>query len=67
MPMSFVKALIPGCILTFVVCLILGSNGARGAWLDIHHASIQSFDFYWAWPLFVASTGISWAIFWMME
>ncbi len=65
--MSFVKALIPGTILTFVVCLIMGSNRQRGAWLEIHHVSIQGFDFYWSWPLFIASTGIAWAIFWMME
>ena len=28
--MSFVKALIPGLILTFVFCIILGSNGSHG-------------------------------------
>ena len=65
--MSFVKALIPGLILTFVVCLILGSNGVSGAWLDIHRVHIQDFSLHWSWPLFIASTGISWAIFWMME
>jgi len=65
--MPFVKALIPGTILTFVVCLIMGSNGATGAWLDIHRITFESYDIYWSWPLFVASTGVSWGIFWMME
>lgn len=65
--MSFVKALIPGLILTFVICIILGSNGQSGAWLDIHRVSIQGYNVHWSWPLFLASTGISWGIFWMME
>ncbi|MCB2047861.1 MAG: hypothetical protein KDE32_06485 [Novosphingobium sp.] len=65
--MSFFKALLPGSILTWLVCIIMGSNGSRGAWLNIHHVSIQSVDFYWSWPLFIAATGLAWGIFWMME
>lgn len=65
--MSLFKGLIPGLLLTFVVSMILGSNGSRGAWLEIHRVTLQGQDFYWSWPLFVISTGISWAIFWMME
>ncbi len=34
--MSFVKVLIPGLILTFVFCIILGSNGSHGGWLEIY-------------------------------
>jgi len=64
---SFIKGLFPGAILTWVLCLILGSNHSKGGFLDIHHTSIHGFDFYWSWPLFIAATGISWAIFWMME
>lgn len=65
--MSFVKSLLPGFILTFVVSLIMGSNGARGAWLDIHRVTLQGQDFYWSWPLFVAATGLAWMLFWLME
>jgi hypothetical protein len=65
--MPFVKALIPGVILTFVVCIILGTNGQTGAWLEVHRTSLASQDFYWSWPLFVLSTGIAWGIFAMME
>lgn len=65
--MSFFKALIPGVLLTFVVCLIMGSNGASGAWLDIYRVTIEGVRFYWSWPLFTVSTGVSWGIFWMME
>jgi len=65
--MRFVKALIPGSILTFVVCLILGKNQSSGGWLAVHRITIQSHDFHWSWPMFVAATALAWAIFWMME
>lgn len=65
--MAFFKALIPGFLLTFVVCLVMGSNGATGAWLNIHRAAIEGWEYYWSWPLFFASTGLAWSLFWMME
>ncbi len=65
--MPLFKGLIPGIILTFVVSLIMGSNGASGAWLEIHRVTIESQHFYWSWPLFFISTGASTGIFWMME
>ena len=65
--MPFVKALVPGLILTFIVCIVMGSNGSTGAWLDIHRIAVQDYTLYWSWPLFIAYTAISWGIFAMME
>lgn len=65
--MSFIKALIPGLVLTLIVATILGSNGSTGAFLNIHHTALGGQEFYWSWPLFVVSTGIAWGIFAMME
>ncbi len=65
--MSFVKALIPGLILTLIVGTIIGSTGSQGGFLNIHHAALAGYKFYWSWQLFVAATGLSWGIFWMME
>ena len=65
--MSFFKALIPGLILTFIFCIILGSNGSHGGWLEIYQVHMFGQSFYWSWQLFIATTGLSWAIFWMME
>lgn len=65
--MSFIKGLFPGAILTWLISLILGSNHTKGGFLDIFRTDIAGMDFYWSWPLFVAATAISWAIFWMME
>lgn len=61
--MDFVKALIPGSLLTFVVATIIGSNHSKGAWLMIERASIQDHQFYWSWPLFAAATVLAWILF----
>jgi hypothetical protein len=37
--MDFVKALVPGSLLTFVISMILGSNHSKGAWLNIFHGA----------------------------
>ena len=65
--MQFVKALIPGALLTWVVATVIGSNHSKGGFLFIHVVEIQGHSFYWSWPLFVAATGLAWALFWMME
>jgi hypothetical protein len=66
--MSFLKALIPGFLLSWIVSGILGSNGSRGGtMLAIQHTYIQGHSFYWSWSLFLAATGLAWALFWMMD
>jgi len=65
---QLLKGLVPGTILTWVVSLILGSNHARGGFLNIHKVEpIAGFDFYWSWPLFLASTALAWFIFTMLD
>lgn len=61
--MNFVKALIPGSVLTLVVAGIIGSNHSKGGWLMIEHMSVQGYGFYWSWPLFAAATLLSWVLF----
>lgn len=65
--MSLIKALIPGFLLTWIVSGIIGSNGSTGGMLSIQHSYIQGHSFYWSWPLFLAATGLAWALFWMMD
>lgn len=65
--MSFIKALIPGFLLTWIVSGIIGSNGSRGGMAAIEHTYIQGHGFYWSWPLFLVATGLAWALFWMMD
>lgn len=72
---SLFKGLIPAAVLTWVVALVIGSNGSKGGFLFIHQIhvagnsalSMPSFNFYWSWPLFFASAGLGFFIFKMME
>jgi hypothetical protein len=60
--MDFVKALVPGSLLTFVISMILGSNHSKGAWLNIFRVAIEGHTFYWSWPLFALATGLAWIL-----
>lgn len=60
--MEFFKAVPLGGILTFVVALIVGSQGSRGGFLSIFRAEIYQYEFWWSWPLFFAGTGLAWGI-----
>ena len=72
--MSLIKGLPFGILLTWIVASVMGSQGARGGKLGIFNAAygnplfldmIQTF--YWSWPLFVLSTGLAVALFWMND
>lgn len=60
--MEMVKAVPLGAILTFVVALVIGSQGSRGGQLAIFRAEIYQYDLWWSWPLFFAATGLAWGI-----
>ena len=65
--MAFIKALIPGFLLTWIVSGVIGSNGSTGGMLTIQNTYIDGHNFYWSWPMFLATTGLAWALFWMMD
>ena len=60
--MELVKAIPLGAILTFVVALVIGSQGSRGGQLAIFRVEIYQFDLWWSWPLFFAGTALAWGI-----
>lgn len=60
--MELVKAIPLGAILTFVVALVIGSQGSRGGQLAIFRVEIYQFDFWWSWPLFFAGTALAWGL-----
>ena len=72
---SLFKGLIPAIALTWVVSVVMGSSGSKGGFLFIHQMHIASISalstpsiyFYWSWPLFIASTGLGFFIFKMMD
>lgn len=60
--MDFFKALVPGAILTFVVCAVMGAGGSDGDWLNIERHYIQGKGIYWSWVLFGIGTALSWVL-----
>ena len=60
--MDFFKALIPGAILTFVICWVMGAGHSTGGWLMIKHYYFGTHAIYWSWILFAIGTGLAWMI-----
>ena len=64
---AFLKALVLGAALAFILSLFMGSGGTSAGLLHVHQVSVQGWDFYWSWPLFVIGTALSFGIFIMMD
>jgi hypothetical protein len=64
---ALLKGLIPGIILTWIVCSLIGSNGSTGGMLHIFHGEVAEHTVYFSWTLFFTSTGLSWLIFTLLE
>ena len=60
--MEIFKAIPLGSILTYVVALLIGSQGRSGGHLNIFSFTIEQYELWWSWPLFFAGTGLSYAI-----
>ncbi len=65
--MAFLKAIVLGAFLTWIVALFIGSAGSTGGQLYIGELSIADHKLLWSWPLFVTGTGLSWGILCMMK
>ncbi len=65
--MSFLKSLLPGFLLTWVVANIIGPQGSKGGFLNIFLAHYQNHSMYWSWPLFAMGTLLAFGIFKSME
>ena len=60
--MEFFKAVPLGGILTWVLAVVIGSQGSRGGQLAIHQMPVHTFEVWWSWPLFLAATGLAWGL-----
>ncbi|MEE4201247.1 hypothetical protein [Erythrobacter sp.] len=60
--MELMKAMVLGAILTGCVALVIGSQGSSGGQLHIHLMAVGPHALYWSWPLFLAGTGLGWAL-----
>ena len=64
---AFLKAVALGIFLALIVSLFIGSGGSSGGMLNVRLVSIEGYDFYWSWALFLIGTGLSFGIFLMMD
>jgi hypothetical protein len=64
---AFLKALVVGAILSFVLSALIGYAGGTGGVANIHHFVIEGFGFRWSWVLFIAGTALAFVIFLLME
>jgi hypothetical protein len=64
---AFLKGVVVGLVLAFVVAGLIGHAGGTGGILHVRHMAIQGFRFYWSWALFVFGTGLGWFIFLLLE
>jgi hypothetical protein len=64
---AFLKAIALGMFLAFIVSLFIGSGGSSGGMLNVRLVTIEGFEFYWSWALFVIGTGLSFGIFLLMD
>ena len=64
---AFLKAVPLGIVLAFVVALFIGSGGSSGGLLNVQLVTVQDFEFYWSWPLFLLGTALSFVLFLLME
>jgi hypothetical protein len=63
----FLKGTFAGAILGFVVSEIIGRLGSTGGILHVLHFEVDGARLYWSWALFVAASGLGWAMFAMLE
>jgi hypothetical protein len=64
---AFLKAIVLGAVLSFVVSLGIGHAGSTGGMVNVRHFDIEGFGFYWSWVLFLVGAGLAFVILLMME
>ena len=65
--MTLLKAILLGALLTWVVASFIAGGGSTGGYLNIEYFDISGHHIQWSWPLFLASTGLSWGILLLMR
>ncbi|MWV26628.1 hypothetical protein GRF63_01800 [Erythrobacter sp. GH3-10] len=67
------KAIPFGIFLTLLVALFIGSGGSTGGVLEVFHFNVVMPEIgidatvYWSWRLFLAATGLAFALLLMMD
>jgi hypothetical protein len=64
---AFLKAVALGIFLALIVSLFIGSGGSDGGMLNVRAVTVQGYQLYWSWALFLIGTGLSFVLFLLME
>ena len=64
---ALLKAIVLGAVLAFIVSLFIGSGGGTGGLLNVRSHTIEGFQFYWSWALFIIGSGLSFGILLLMD
>jgi hypothetical protein len=64
---AFLKAVALGIFLALLVSLFIGSGGSSGGLLNVRSVTFEGYQFYWSWALFLIGTGLSFAVFLLMD
>jgi hypothetical protein len=64
---AFLKSIVLGAVLAFVLSLFIGSGGGTGGMLNVRSYTIEDLSFYWSWALFVIGTALSFGILLLMD
>jgi thiamine transporter ThiT len=64
---AFLKSIVLGAALAFILSLFIGSGGATGGPLNVRSYTIEEVQFFWSWPLFGIGTGLSFGILLLMD
>jgi hypothetical protein len=64
---TFLKGVVSGIVLGFVVSALIGHAGYTGGMLNVRRFEVKEYDLYWSWALFVVGSGLGWGIFALMD
>ena len=64
---ALLKAPLAGVVITLIVAAIIARLEQTETFLLIYKANIGGLAFFWSWPVFLAGTGLAFAVFWMTE
>jgi len=66
--MEVIKAMVFGAVVSGCVAVVVGSQGTAAGPLAIEAVDVDDFisaidlRIYWSWPMFLAGTGLFWAL-----
>ncbi|MBV7258600.1 hypothetical protein KCG46_03290 [Erythrobacter sp. WH158] len=56
------KAFFLGAVLSGAIAGVVGSQGSSAGPLDVHSMTLGDFRVFWSWPVFLAGSGLAWAL-----